>query len=252
MHKTTKQITIDDISIAVEIRDRGTETVWVFLHGWGSSKEVWQNVAQNLNQTTVTIDLPGFGSSGDLSKPWTTADYSEAIQKLIDALGFSSVILVGHSFGGQVATHVAADQPGWLKGLVLVGAAVVRDEKPKLLSTVGSIVSPLFQLPGLKALRPHIYNLIGADMPPKDDSLKQTMRNILREDQTDRLAAINVPTNIIWGSDDTDVPTQNSKEVLDEIPDASLSVLEGGHYIFIDAPKAFQEELIDFHNKLQS
>lgn len=252
MHKTTKKITIDDITVAVEMRDRGTDTAWVFLHGWEGNKQVWRHVTSNLNETTVTVDLPGFGVSSDLSEPWTIADYSETIQRLIDVLGVSSVILVGHSFGGQIATRIAADQPSWLHKLVLVGAAVVRDTEPKLLSSVGSILSPLFTLPGFKQLRPKIYDLIGADLPPEDENLKQTMRNILREDQTDSLASINVPTKIIWGSDDDDAPTQNSEEVLNNISGASLSILEGGHYIFIDAPEMFQQELTSFHNKLQS
>lgn len=252
MRKTTKQITIEDISISVEVRDRESETAWVFLHGWGSNKEVWRNVAQNLNQTIVTIDLPGFGSSDDLSKPWTIADYSEAVRTLISSLDHNSVLLVGHSFGGQIAVDIAADQPNWLAGLVLVGAAVVRDEEPKLLSAIGSILSPLFQLPGIKSLRPHIYNLIGADLPPEDDNLKQTMRTILREDQTDQLALIDVPTQIIWGSDDSDAPTENSEELLGKLSQANLSLLDGGHFIFIDAPDMFQQELINFHNQLQS
>lgn len=252
MNKITKQITIDDITVSVEIRDRGTDTTWIFLHGWESNKRVWKAIVSNLHETTVTVDLPGFGASSELSRPWTITDYSEAIQKLVDTLDVGSVILVGHSFGGQIAARIAASNPSWLHKLVLVGAAVVRDPEPKLLSSVGSILSPLFTLPGLKQLRPKIYNLIGADMPPEEENLKQTMRNILREDQTDSLTSISVPTKIIWGNDDGDAPTKNSEKVLSKISDASLSILEGGHYVFIDAPERFQQELTSFHNKLQS
>ena len=252
MRKTTKKTTVNGQSVAIEMRDRATEDVWMFLHGWGGKKEVFQRVAQTLSASTVTVDLPGFGESDDLDQPWSVADYTRTIQALIKQLNLDSVVLVGHSFGGQIAADIAADRLEWLKGLVLVGAAVVRQEEPKLLSAIGSFVSPLFQLPGLKSLRPKIYDLIGADMPPEDENLKQTMRTILREDQTEALKNIQTPTLIIWGSQDADAPTRHSEQVTNLIDQARLSILDGGHHIFIDASDAFIDELTSFHNTLQS
>jgi len=249
MHKTTKQITVNGTSIAVEIQGESTDTVWVFLHGWGSSKEVWGQVTADSPTTTVLVDLPGFGSSGDLSQPWNIDDYNQAITKLIEKLAFKEVVLVGHSFGGQIAASIAADQPKWLDGLILVGAAVVRSREPKLLSSVGSMLSPIFQLPLIQTLRPLIYKLIGADIPPDNENLKQTMRNILRQDQTDKLAQIQSPTLVIWGDKDNDTSFAEAKTAVSQIEDVTVSMLDGGHYIFIDAPKAFTNELADFRKK---
>jgi pimeloyl-ACP methyl ester carboxylesterase len=244
MNKTTKQIIIDDTGISVEIRGSETDTVWVFLHGWGSKKEVWTQVVKDFPATTALIDLPGFGGSDDVSEPWNTETYSQTITKLIKKLEFQNVVLAGHSFGGQIAASIAADRPEWLDGLVLVGAAVVRSKKPKLLSSVGSFVSPLFQLPVVNKLRPFIYRLIGADVPPDDENLKQTMR------QTDKLPKIQVPTLVIWGDDDNDTSFQEAKLAVSSISNLTVSVLDGGHYIFIDARNAFKNKLLEFQEKL--
>jgi pimeloyl-ACP methyl ester carboxylesterase len=252
MRKTTKKITVNGQSVAIEMRDRASEDVWMFLHGWGGKKEVFQRVTQNLSASTVTVDLPGFGESDDLDQPWSVADYSRTIQALIKQMDLDSVVLVGHSFGGQIAADIAADRPGWLKGLVLVGAAVVRQEEPKLLSAIGSFVSPLFQLPGLKSLRPKLYDLIGADMPPEDENLKETMETVLREDRTEALKKIEVPTKIIWGEDDLAVGVDQAKSINESILQSELVILSGGHHIFIDALDAFVDELTAFHNTLQS
>lgn len=247
MKRITKTITIDGRDVAVEVRHRNTETVWVFIHGWGSSRSIWSNITQKLSYTTVAIDLPGFGDSQSLDTSWNTADYSRVLKKLISRLELSSVVLVGHSFGGQIAAHLAAQKPGWLTGLVLVDAAVVRDHDPKLLSYIGHILSPLFQLPVLRSLRDPLYDFIGADRPPEDENLKRTMRTILREDQTDKLSRINVPTHIVWGSEDEDTSLSEGRKIAGRIEHSTLSVLDGGHYIFIDAPQAFIRELTEFN-----
>lgn len=250
MNKKTTTVTMNGYRVSVEIRDRNSDTAWVFLHGWASRKEVWQQVAKRFSATTATVDLPGFGQSDMLKEPWNTAYYSRSINALINKLGFSSVVLVGHSFGGQVAAHVASQQPNWLKGLVLVGAAIVREQEPKALSAIGNFLSPLFRLPLLRRLRPALYQLIGADMPPKDLNLRKTMQTVLREDQTDRLSAITVPVKIIWGDEDDATPTENAKLINSQISNSSVSVLDGGHFIFIDAPKEFRDTLTTFSNEL--
>lgn len=248
MRKTTKSIRTEDREVSVTITDRNSEVVWVFLHGWGGQKEVWRQITEQLEQSTVSIDLPGFGASDDLHEPWTVQDYSRAVTGVIDKLSLKSVVLVGHSFGGQIAVNIAADQPGWLTGLVLVSAAAVRSEQPKTLSAIGSVLSPLFQLPVLRRLRPALYHLIGADVPPKNDNLKRTMRNILREDQTDKLSSVSAPTQILWGDQDTAAPTSQSDTLHKQIPDASVTILEGGHFIFIDQPEVFVKELQLFND----
>lgn len=252
MKQTTQTISVDNQKVAVKIHDRESDHAWVFLHGWGSRKEVWQPIVSNLSETTVLVDLPGFGASSDLKEPWTIDNYDSAIRKLVTKLDYSSVILAGHSFGGQIASALAAGQPDWLDGLVLVNAAAVRDEQPKLLSVIGSWVSPFFNLPGIRQIKNGIYDLIGADRPPSDYNLRATMRNILRSDQSEKLAQISVPTKIIWGQHDTVTPLDEGLEIADAVPDADLSILDGTHYIFLDTPEAFLQELKSFAKSLSS
>lgn len=251
MKKITKTVTVDNCDISIEVRHRNTETAWVFIHGWAASKSVWSYVTRTLPYTTIAVDLPGFGGSQDLSTLWDTTDYSQVLEKLIDRLELPSVVIVGHSFGGQIAAHLAAQKPEWLTGLVLVDAAVVRGRKPKLLSYIGHMLSPLFRLPGLQSLRNSLYGLIGADRPPADENLKQTMRTVLREGQTNKLPQINVPTHVIWGSKDADTPLSEGREIAGNIEHATLSVIDGSHYVFADAPQAFIKELTEFNDTLK-
>jgi pimeloyl-ACP methyl ester carboxylesterase len=249
MNKISKKTTVNNQTISLEIRGRNTETVWVFLHGWGSSKSVWQTTVKHLPHTSVTIDLPGFGRSENLSQPWDVDRYNKAVKATIENIGINRVVLVGHSFGGQIATSVAAEKPSWLSGLVLVNAAALRDSGPKLLSTLGRLVSPLFQLPGLRKLKAPLYNFIGADQPPKNGNLQKTMQAVIRQDQTDKLKNITVPVLVVWGKDDTVTPAEHARTIAEKIPQSTLVFLTGGHYAFVKNPESFTAYLQEFYNQ---
>jgi pimeloyl-ACP methyl ester carboxylesterase len=248
MKQIKKTVTVKGLEIATHIHDRGTDLTWIFLHGWGANKAVWKNIIKRIPYTSIAVDLPGFGQSDDLDSPWSIADYRDVVVELVQQLKKDSVILVGHSFGGQIATGVAAKNPEWISGLVLVDAAVVRSPEPKLLSTLGHWLSPLFQLPGLRRLKGPLYDLIGADRPPENDNLKTTMRTILREDQREQLKQITFPIHIIWGEHDKDAPLAKGRKVKSAAQNATMSVLSGGHHIFLDNSDQFIKEL-EFYNQ---
>ena len=79
----------------------------VILHGWGSNKEIMKQAFQNqfLNYRQTYLDLPGFGgSSNDMIL--TTEDYAYIVRLFIKAIGLKPTIIMGHSFGGKVATQL--------------------------------------------------------------------------------------------------------------------------------------------------
>ena len=66
-------------------------------------------------------DLPGYGGS----PPVPPDDYAvpalaELMTRLADELGWDRFVLVGHSWGGAIACHVAAAHPERIRALVLV------------------------------------------------------------------------------------------------------------------------------------
>lgn len=253
MEKITKHFSSSVGEVFISYR-RGTETVEptvIFLHGWGSNHEVWSRQLAACSRPTMAIDLPGFGKSGVPSESLTVDGYADVISEIIDQAQLHQVVLVGHSFGGQIATALAAQEPDWLAGLVLVDSASLRSKQPPLLSRIGSLLSPLFKLPGLKNLRPLLYTLVGADEPPENEVMKSTMRNVLREDQSEKLISITAPTQIIWGSRDEATPLEHGELLTRAIPQSNIVVLDGGHFIFLDQPTRFNDTLMSFINNLQ-
>ena len=85
------------------------DTTLLFVHGWCINQTYWEHQVEAFCDRfkVVTIDLPGFGSSGKGREEWTIEDYGEDVSAVISLLGLKNVILVGHSMGGDVILEAA-------------------------------------------------------------------------------------------------------------------------------------------------
>lgn len=85
------------------------DTALLFIHGWCINQTYWSEqipiVAKNYR--VVTIDLPGFGQSGDNRSDWSMEAYGQDVQAVIEQLDLQQVILVGHSMGGDIMLEAA-------------------------------------------------------------------------------------------------------------------------------------------------
>jgi abhydrolase domain-containing protein 14 len=67
------------------------------------------------------------------------------------------------------------------------------------------------------------------------------------EDNRDRLKTIAVPTFIVWGAKDHIAPMSNAKLLHSEIKGSKLLVIEDArHPAYLDNPKLWHEELLEF------
>ena len=122
----TKSLTINNkfFEISYEIVNPMATKDIVFLHGWGSNKDIMKNVFSSYlkNFRHVYIDLPGFGKSKN-EYVLTTNDYVKITEEFLKLLNSSKDIIVGHSYGGKVATLLNP------KNLVLLSSAGILEEK---------------------------------------------------------------------------------------------------------------------------
>ena len=101
-------VTVDGLRWHVQIRGQGPALL--MIHGTGASAHSWAGMADALanNFTLIMPDLPGQGFSDSLpDKSVNIAGFAASLHKLLNALGAQPKIIVGHSAGAVIATHLA-------------------------------------------------------------------------------------------------------------------------------------------------
>jgi pimeloyl-ACP methyl ester carboxylesterase len=95
------------------------------LHGWLDNAASFAPLAPALaGFDVVALDLPGHGASAHRSPGYDYAfvDWIHDVLDALDALGWDSANLLGHSMGGAIACAVAAAAPARVRRLALVEA----------------------------------------------------------------------------------------------------------------------------------
>ncbi len=111
----------ENIPIAYETHGFGKPAL-VFVHGWSCDKSYWKNQVQAFSQKyeVITLDLAGHGDSGVERDDWTIESFGGDVSQVIEKLGISEAILIGHSMGGDVIVAAAPRLQGRIKGLVWI------------------------------------------------------------------------------------------------------------------------------------
>jgi pimeloyl-ACP methyl ester carboxylesterase len=251
---------IDVAGIRLHVRDTGPKAApaLIFLHGFGSSLQTWDDWARDLenDHRVIRYDLPGFGLTG--ADP--TTDYSDhrsiaVLLALMDQLGVTRATIVGNSMGGRIAWTFAALNPERTDKLVLIspdgfaspGLGYGTKSKAPLMIRALPYVLPSFML--RDSLAPAFANaevLTQAlftryqDMmlaPGVREAIVDRMDQMALLDPVPLLKTIKAPTLLIWGEKDGMIPFANSADYLRALPHATLVPLPGiGHIPQEEAP----------------
>lgn len=205
----------------------------VLLHGWGQNIEMMRPIGDNFqDRFRITIlDFPGFGASEEPKEAWTIEDYELMLEEFLKKVNVKKPIVIGHSFGGRVAIRYSARNP--ISKLVLFGSPCIRIQEE--LSLGVKILKKLKTLPGLNDLGEYMKKFIGSrDYKAASPIMRQTLVNVVNEDLSKFAREIEEPTLLIWGTNDTEAPLNEAKELEKIMMDAALITLPGTHYAYLE------------------
>ena len=205
----------------------------VLLHGWGQNIEMMRPIGDNFqDRFRITIlDFPGFGESEEPKEAWTIEDYELMLEEFLKKVNVKKPIVIGHSFGGRVAIRYSARNP--ISKLVLFGSPCIRIQEE--LSLGVKILKKLKTLPGLNDLGEYMKKFIGSrDYKAASPIMRQTLVNVVNEDLSKFAREIEEPTLLIWGTNDTEAPLNEAKELKKIMLDAALITLPGTHYAYLE------------------
>ena len=260
--------------IRIAYEERGSSgPPLVFLHGFGASRESWNDIAPLLasHARLYLLDLMGFGMS---SKPagieYSIATHATIVSQFMRSRGLRDVTLVGHSYGGGVALRTYLDhEAGPVDRLILIDAAGYRQPLPFF---VGALRVPLLNgvilncLPAnLRAsmtLR-HLFHSREAvtreriqryaryfDMPGAHMSYVAAARHVVPADHgdlVDRIPTIDIPTLVVWGRNDAVIDVSNARHFANDLPKATLRLVDDcGHIPHEEKPDETAAAILEF------
>ena len=94
--------------------------------GIGGNIEMWQPFERALDGSgiqTITFDAPGVGASTNWLRPRRMGALARTVDRLIGALGYEAVDVLGVSFGGALAQQLVRQFPDRVRRLVLAATA---------------------------------------------------------------------------------------------------------------------------------
>jgi pimeloyl-ACP methyl ester carboxylesterase len=124
----------------------------LFLHGVGLDSSAWSPVIEAAAGDPRTaswafLDLPGFGGSDPLEHAVSLDEAGKAVVEVLDAVGAGRVELVGHSMGGFLALHLAAEHAERVSSLAVVCGAY-----GTIVDVVNAPVRTLLRAPGTSVI----------------------------------------------------------------------------------------------------
>ncbi len=215
----------------------------LILHGWGSNKEIMQQAfGDKLSEFKhIYIDLPGFGKSSN-NMILTTIDYAQIIKLFLQILGEDTVVAMGHSFGGKVATLLGADC------LVLLSSAGVVTEKPwsiKLKIATVKLLKPL----GMKKIR---SLFVAPDAKDMSHEMYETFKNVVDEDFESEFSKFQGKALLFWGKEDTATPLYTGEKIATLIKNSRFYPLDGDHFFFLKHSPFIEQKILQECDRIRN
>ncbi|MFD0395494.1 alpha/beta fold hydrolase [Streptomyces nogalater] len=122
--ETPKERWVDVEGTRTRYLETGQGAPVLLIHGEGSVSEQWYGILEGLatSHRVVAVDLPGYGYSERITDA-SPAGMATFVWNFARAVGAERPVVVGHSFGGAVAVHMALQRPDHVPSLVLISSA---------------------------------------------------------------------------------------------------------------------------------
>ncbi|MBA59363.1 MAG: alpha/beta hydrolase [Gammaproteobacteria bacterium] len=256
--------------LEVFVEERGQGEAVLYISGTGADLRARPNVLDGVLPElfrVIAYDQRGLGQTEKPLGSYSMIDYAEDAISLLDRLDILKINVVGVSFGGMVAQHLAARFPERVKKLVLCctspggnfssypfhrlpreDSALERGIRLIEISDVRHSQAWQKENPDL------VKKMIGImksrliedhESPGYKRGYHEQLNARARHDVVDQLGLIRAETLICSGRYDGIAPISNQKVLEEGISGSRHKIYEGGHLFMIQDPAAWQD-IVEF------
>ena len=250
--------------------------VALLLHGYPNSSYLWNDLLPAVAGSgfhAVAPDLAGFGDSPPIrGRAGTWSDHVRSLDDFVAEHDLAPAVLIVHDWGGLIGLRWACDRPYAVRALVIMGTGFFPDGRWHGLAQGLRTPGQGEQISASITRETFGELLRGASPRVTDAALEEYWKGLRDEERRaahlalyrsgnfeelepyrGRLAAMDVPTLVLWGERDPFAPVATARRLKEEIPHAELVILEDtGHFVQEDAPERVAAVITRFLRSLST
>ena len=247
----------------------GEKTI-LLLHCYLENLDVWEPWSHKLAEhyRVISLDLPGHGISEVRGEIHTMEFLAETAHGLLETLGISQYIVLGHSMGGYVAMEMMKKWPSEIEGALFLHSHPYADTPQRAEDRLREIelmqsgrkevlikLNPQrrFAAENCKRLSGVIDELKEMAFLTEDEGIVAILKGMAqRGDYVEMIEKTDIPTLFIYGSGDQMIPQEICARVAEQFTAAQVTMIEScGHMSFIEQPDKTLDIVNDFCSKLK-
>lgn len=257
-------VSVDGYNIRY-LQDGHSENVIILLHGLGGMAERWNPVIPYLskNYRIIIPDLIGHGLSDRPQIDYTPDIFKNVILGLLETLSLKNVYMVGTSLGGEIVADCASTQSPIINKVTMVSPAGIMKRSTPALDAY--TMAALY--PNHESVKIAYQMMTGEKREVSEQSVENFITSMTRPNTkmaflstllgmknsppiSEKLGKINIPSLLIWGSEDKIIPIEYSKDFVSAIPNCKFVIMNGcGHIPYEEKPEEFSKIVLNFLSK---
>ena len=234
----------------------------LLIHGGLVDSRMWDDQVATLSagHCTIRYDQRGFGRSSAAKAAYSPV---EDVKALLDKLGVRKAVVIGLSFGGQLAVDFTLEHPDRVLALVTAGATV-RGQPIVPVGDRPAIYAALKERGTAEAVKLWLEDpafVTARELPP----VQERMRRMLTENvkgwgaqrpdlvrwpsrvPAEHLGDIAVPTLVLRGGLESPNIVGAADMLAEKIPKAMLRIIPAaGHHLNMESPEQFDAAVVGF------
>ena len=248
----------------LRVRVVGDGPPLLLLMGIGGNLDMWEPLAAELpGRQLVMYDHPGTGGSSNPWLPATMAHNAWVAHRVLRSLGYGTVDVLGYSWGGLVAQHLAVQHPRVVRRLVLACTTVGWGGRLPPLGVAAKMLGPrrYYSRSYFRQIAASIYGgefrtdpqLVDREFghrlthPPSRLGYLAQLAAAVSYSSLPIVPLIGAPTLVLAGDDDPIVPVANARLLAGLLRRGRLHVEPGGgHLLLVDRARPMAALIDDF------
>lgn len=250
--------------IPVFSREQGSGTPLLFIHGFPFHQGIWEGYTERFSHQfrVITVDLPGFGRSPQLSTPFSLDQVAATLLGFLTDQSLHNVVIVGHSLGGYVALSMIKQNADLFRSLVLFHSTAYADSPEKkesrtkvvdfvkkngALPFTSGFIPPLFANPNHPAVE-RVRNIASEASAQAVIGYSLAMKD--RKDHVKTLESFKNPTLFLAGKNDPGIPPESIVKQAAHCQKPEIHILDDvAHMGMFESPETTATEIKDFVSK---